>query len=339
MPCIADQEGKRETMKRSRRRGPYWRYGDTGRAQRMDILLCCGLLLIPQAVRFGMRPVLMTLICGGIGIAAELLCCLLYRIEAAVTDLDSMTIGVLTAMLVPANIGIYVPALAVIFAVGIAKMPFGGSGRAPLHPVAAGMSFATLCFPAQMFAYAALDAGKLSLDLLHAAQVKTVKSPAALLNSGARPTLLLTELLTGEMVGAIGTTVAVVTAAAALYLIVRRTISYRIPVCWVLAVAMTAAMFPRVTTGRLDAVLMELLTGSLLFYGVFLAAHTTAAPKLPMAQCVYGFVGGLIAMLFRYQGVFEQGGCFAVVLLNAMAPIFDKMAWSLLYKKRGGAQR
>ncbi len=325
-------------MKRSRRRGPYWRYGDTGRAQRMDLLLCCALLLIPQAVRFGMRPVLLTLACAVIGIAAELLCCLLYRIEAAVTDLDSMTIGVLTAMLVPANVGLYVPALAVIFAVAVAKMPFGGSGRAPLHPVAAGMSFATLCFPAQMFAYAALDAGKLDLDLLHSVQTKIVKSPAALLNSGARPTLLLTELLTGEVVGPIGTTVAVVTAAAALYLIVRRTISCRIPVCWVLAVAMTAMLWPRVTTGRLDAALMELLTGSLLFYGVFLASHTTAAPKLPIAQCAYGFVGGLIAMLFRYQGVFEQGGCFAVLLLNASAPVFDKLAWHFFYKKRGGVQ-
>ncbi|MBQ9083135.1 MAG: RnfABCDGE type electron transport complex subunit D [Clostridia bacterium] len=324
-------------MKLSRRRGPYWRYGDTGRAQRLDVLLCCGLLLIPQALRFGMRPVLMTLACAGIGIAAEMLCCLLYRVEAAVTDLDSATIGVLIAMLVPANVGLYVPALAVIFAVAIAKMPFGGTGRAPLHPVAAGMAFATLCFPVNMFAYAAMDAGVLDLDLLHSVQVKTVQSPAALLNSGARPTLLLTELLTGEVEGPIGTTVAVVTAAMALYLIVRRTISYRIPLCWVLAVAITAALWPRVTTGRLDSALVELLTGSLLFYGIFLAAHTTTAPKLPIAQCAYGFVGGLIAMLFRYQGVFEQGGCFAVLLLNAMAPIFDKAAWHYLYKKRGGA--
>jgi Na+-translocating ferredoxin:NAD+ oxidoreductase RnfD subunit len=285
-----------------------------------------------------MRPVLLTLACAAIGVVTELLCCLLYRIEAAVSDLDSMVIGVLTAMLVPANAGLYVPAMAIVFAVAVAKMPFGGSGRAPLHPVAAGMAFATLCFPAQMFAYAALDAGKMDLNLLHSVQTKTVLSPAALLNSGARPTLLLTELLTGEVVGPIGTTVAVVTAAAALYLIVRRTISYYIPVCWVLAVAIVAMLWPRVITGRLDAALMELLTGSLLFYGIFLASHTTAAPKLPVAQCAYGFAGGLIAMLFRYQGVFEQGGCFAVLLLNASAPVFDKLAWHVLYKKRGGVR-
>jgi Na+-translocating ferredoxin:NAD+ oxidoreductase RnfD subunit len=43
-------------------------------------------------------------------------------------------------------------------------------------------------------------------------------------------------------------------------------------------------------------------------------------------------------MLFRYQGVFEQGGCFAVLLLNASAPVFDKLAWHVLYKKRGGVR-
>lgn len=323
-------------MKLTRRRGPFWRYGDTKRAQKLDVLLCCALLLIPQLVRFGMRPVLLTLACAGIGILTELVCCLIYRIDAMVTDLDSVVIGVLIAMLVPANVALYVPATAVVFAIAVAKMPFGGTGHTPLNPVAAGMAFITLCFPAEVFAYADLNAGTLSLNLLEAAPVSAVQSPAALLNSGARPNLLLTELLSGAVVGPIGTTVTAVTAATALYMFCRRTISYRIPVCWVLAIAMASALWPRVSTGRLDAMVLELFTGSIVFYGVFLLGYSSSSPKLPIAQCLYGFVGGLLAVMFRYQGVFEQGGCFAVLLMNAAAPLFDRAVWHLLYAKKGG---
>lgn len=323
-------------MKLTRRRGPYWRYGDTKRAQKWDELLCCALLLVPQVVRFGLRPALMVLACAGIGMAAEVICCLIYRVEAVLTDLDSIAIAVLIAMLVPANAPLYLPATAIVFAIGVAKMPFGGTGREPLNPVAAGMAFATLCFPALMFRYADLNAGVMSLNLLEPAQVLTAQSPTALLNSGARPNLLMTELLSGEVVGPMGTTVTVVTLAAALYLIFRGTISYQVPVCWMLGAAMVAALWPRVSTGRLDSVILELFTGSMVFYGVFMVSYTPAAPKLPLAQCLYGFVGGLLVMLFRYQGVYEQGGCFAVLLMNACVPVFDRVVWKYIYARKGG---
>ena len=326
-------------MRLTRRIGPYWRYDDTARGQKYDVLLCCALLLIPQTVRFGLRPVLLTLACAGIGVLTELICCLIYRIDAVVTDLDSITIGVLCAMLHPANVALYVPATAVVFAIAVAKMPFGGTGRTPLNPGAVGLAFATICFSVEMFTYPDLTAGTLDLNLIQAAPAAVAQSPAALLNSGARPNLLLTELLSGAMVGPIGTTVTVVTVAAALFLVVRRTINYRIPLCWVLGVAVAAALFPRVSTGRLDSVLIELFTGSIVFYGIFLLGYSASAPKLPVAQCLYGFVGGLIAMMYRYQGVFEQGGCFTVLLMNAAGSVFDQAVWRFLYAKKGGTSR
>jgi hypothetical protein len=48
-------------MKTLRGNAPFWRYGDSTRRMRGDLLLSCALLLIPQAVRFGLRPLLLTL--------------------------------------------------------------------------------------------------------------------------------------------------------------------------------------------------------------------------------------------------------------------------------------
>ena len=321
-------------MKTLRGNAPFWRYGDSTRRMRGDLLLSCALLLIPQAVRFGLRPLLLTLAAGLIGVLTELICCLIYRREAAVTDLDSFAIGVLIAMLMPANVVIYVPAAAVFFAVAVAKMPFGGTGRAPLHPVAAGMAFAILCFPDQVFLYADVSAGMMDPNIFVTAEVSAALSPTALLKVGARPELLKPELMAGTVVGPIGTTVTFVTAAAALYLFFRRTASPRITICWMLAACLIAGVAPRVSTGQIDSIMIELSTGSLLFYAGFLATDTATAPKLPLAQCIYGFLGGLVTMMFRYNGVYEQGGCFALLLINATAQMMDRYVWALTHQER-----
>ena len=141
-------------MKLAQGHAPFWKYNDSLRLMRADLLLCCALLLIPQIVRFGFRPLLLVLAGGLFGMLTEFIVCLLMRRDIVITDLDSFTAGVLITMLMPANIAFYVPAVGIFFAVAVAKLPFGDTGRAPLSPVAAGMAFAVLCFSDVVFVYA-----------------------------------------------------------------------------------------------------------------------------------------------------------------------------------------
>lgn len=321
-------------MKLSQGHAPFWKHNDSLRLMRADLLLCSALMLVPQLVRFGFRPLLLAVAAGLAGMLTEFVFCLLMRRDIMITDLDSFSIGVLIALLMPANIAFYVPAIAVVFAVAVAKLPFGDTGRAPLSPVAAGMAFAVLCFPDVIFLYADVNSGIMSLNIFEPAQVIAAQSPAALLHSGARPELLKPELMVGSVVGPMGTTGTFLTAAAALYLFFRRTANARVTVCWMLAASLVAALLPRVSTGRFDSVMLELSTGSLAFYAAMVATDRSIAPKLPLAQCLYGFFGGLLTMAFRYGGVYEQGGCFAVLLINAVAPILDRVLWRFTRAER-----
>ena len=318
-------------------RAPFWKSDARAHSVKTDLLLCCAVLLVPQVIRFGVRPLLLVLASGAVGALAEIGCCLILHREIRLGDWDSVTIGVLIAMVMPANIALAVPAAAIVFAVAAAKMPFGGTGNTPLHPAAAGLAFATLCFPDAVFVYADVLSGKMNPNIFRTADVIVAQSPTALLKTGARPELLKPELMVGSVVGAIGTTVTFLTAAAALYLFCRKSASARIAVCWMLAAAVMAGLFPRVSTGRIDSVMIELSTGSLAFFAAMIAPDPTTAPKLPLAQCLYGFLGGLITMLFRFDGAYEQNACFAVLLINAVAPTIDRCVWrGLQWGRRHG---
>ncbi len=321
-------------IKLTERRAPFWREGESARSMTADRLIACAVLLVLPVVRYGARPLLMTLAVMLTAVLTEMLMCLFLHREVRVADMDSLAIGAMIALLMPVNVAYYVPAAAAIFAVAVAKMPFGGTGHAPFEPVAAGVAFSTLCFPALLFSYCSPAAGKLSLNIFTSATANTAQSPAAMLRAGARPVLLLSEMFTGSVAGPIGATTVVVVAAAALFLYFRHAARWEITVCFMGAAALIAAMFPRISTGRFDAVIIELSAGSLAFCAAFLATNSANAPKLPLARCFYGFLGGLITMLFRYFGAYEQGAVFAILLINAVAGPLDRLAWKLTGEER-----
>ena len=103
------------------------------------------------------------------------------------------------------------------------------------------------------------------------------------------------------------------------------------------AAALFAALFPRVGGERLDSVLFELLSGSLVFCAVFVMTEPSTSPKTSLGRCIYGFLGGVLTMLFRYYGVHEQGAWFAVLLVNALSSALDRFTWRLL--ERPGAHK
>ena len=185
-----------------------------------------------------------------------------------------------------------------------------------------------------MFSYCTPTTGKLDLNIFLTATAVQAQSPTAMLRAGARPVLLLSEMFTGNVAGPMGASVVLVAAAAALFLYFRHAARWEITVCFMGAAALLAALFPRVSTGRADSVLVELSAGSLAFCAAFLATNTTNAPKLPLARCLYGFLGGLLTMLFRYLGAYEQGAVFAILLINTTTAPLDRLAWKLTGEER-----
>lgn len=95
---------------------------------------------------------------------------------------------------------------------------------------------------------------------------------------------------------------------------------------------MSAILFPRLKDARLAA---ERDDGAvlryLLFAGIFLLNDPVTAPRHWLGRLLYGAFAGILVMALRYFGRFEDAACFAVLLVNAFAPILDRWSWRLVH--------
>lgn len=97
--------------------------------------------------------------------------------------------------------------------------------------------------------------------------------------------------------------------------------------------SLLAVIFPRGSFSRPVSLLTELCAGSLLFSGIFFVTDPGTSPKHPLTRFIYGAFAGIICMILRYFGTFEDGTCFGILLTNAFWPIVDSALRKIGYHK------
>jgi electron transport complex protein RnfD len=294
-----------------------------------DVLFALSVLLIPNVAHYGLRPLVMAGLTMLVCVFCELLFHLIQGKSIHISEYSAMVTGMIIVMLMPLNAPMWVPCIAAAFAIFVAKGPFGGIGNTPFNPAAAGVAFVTLCFPKDVFSYFNPNTAWI-LPAFGKTTVSLADSPAAVLKGGLRPDIFPLNMLWGVFAGPVGTTAILVIASCALFLIVRRTASWEIIVCFIAAAALIAALFPRFSGDWLTSVKYEMMAGSLLFCAVFIITDPVTSPNTARGRCIYGALAGALTMMFRYFGAFEEGTVFAVLIANAAAPLIDGMLCSAL---------
>ncbi len=306
------------------------------RAYRMtfDMLLACVVLGIFSAVTYGPRPLHILLACCLTALASEAVCCFLGRRPLrTVLDGTAAITGLIVGLLMSPMVDIRFPIVGTIFAIVVAKAPFGGTGRNVFNPAAAGVAFLTYCFPTQMFTYPAIDSGaQLPLTMAVAPNaVKTQVSLAGQLQAHAVPSIDPMEILLGNFTGPIGATAFLILLTLACYLMVRRTASPWTIVPYFATCALLAWLFPLSDMSSLQSLLLQLGSGYILFAGVFFINDPVTAPRFWLGRLVYGVLTAGMVMLLQRFGNYEASTCFAILLMNAFSPIIDRWSWHFWY--------
>ncbi len=326
--------GKRMKLKKAE--APHLRQTERVAYMSLDLLIALVPLCIFSSIYYGLRPVLLVLTGLVTAVVCELLGSLVMRRRPTVADGNAAVIGGLVGAMMSPITPYWVPAVAAAFAILVVKMPFGGTGRHVFHPAAAALALCAVCFPTRVFTYP--DPGlNVPIPLGDTAGVITALSPAEQLNSGAQISYHWITLLQGNFAGPIGATAIAVQLACMLYLFARHTASPLIVLPYLLTCAAGAALFPRTSGGVGNSVLMELCSGMLLFSGIYLLTDTVTAPRYWLGRVVYGILAGVLVMTMRHFGRSDQFPCtafFAVLLVNALAPVIDRWCWRLVYTLR-----
>lgn len=247
--------------------------------------------------------VLTALICRRLGSS-------IFKSQESTRDFSSLVIGTTVALLLPINAPWWLAVSGAFFAVVVCVLPFGSIRKSPFVPAAAAISFLVICWSELMFNYTAPDEFSLSEMLLQS-------------NSIGRNAVAYMEVMTGAIPTAIGAGSLIALLGSLLFLIIRRPKDSVGTLAFIFAVIIMAVIFPRVSTGRVVSVIMELSSGMLLFSAIFFMSYPSVMPEKLLPRALWGFTGGIICMLVRLFGVFEESVCFSILIICSMTELFD----------------
>lgn len=311
-----------------RQQAPFLHCGDRVSRHYTDILIALLPTLILPTLYYGLRPLLLVLTGLCAAVLCELIGCACMHRRPTVGDGSAAATGALIGALMSPLCPYWMPAIGAAFAIWVVKLPFGGSGRYLFSPAAAALALLTQCWPHRLFTYPVLSTPLPLTVEVPLASVVTETSPAGQLFTGAYTVNDRMTLLLGMAPGPIAATSVLVLLAAAVFLCIRRSAFLWVTCPYVVTCAVFALLFPRMDGALLNGVITELCSGYLLFAGVFLL-NSCITPCSRPGRIAYGVLAGLLVMLLRHFGQFEEGACFAVLLANAAAPLLDRWGWRL----------
>lgn len=300
---------------------PHIRHEDTTRILMSDVILAMIPLLIWGAYIFGLRVLTVTAVSIVSCVVFEALFNLILKKKIPVGDMSAVVSGILLAFNLPATIPLWIPVIGSFFAMVVAKGLFGGLGKNFMNPVLAARVFLFGSWPSHMTAYSA------PLERLSAfGKIDAVSSATTLteLKNGALPSEDIFDLFIGNMSGCIGEVSAMLILAGGIYLLVRKVITWHIPVSVIATVAVLTFAFAPEGVNNLDFMLAELLSGGVMLGAVFMATDYVTSPATAKGRIIYGIGIGALTVFIRFFGGYPEGVSFAILIMNLFVWYLDR---------------
>ena len=283
---------------------PHIHSGRTTSRIMLDVLIALLPATVAGAIIFGWRALLVVAVTVAACVGFEALYNLLMKKEQTVDDLSAAVTGLLLGLNLPANIELWQCVIGALFAIIVVKCLFGGLGCNPVNPAITARVFMLIAFGSMV-------------TVSEPVVVDAVSGATPLSSEVATP---LTKLALGLHGGAIGETCAVALLVGLAYLLVRRVITWQIPVFFV-GTVFAASFF--MEGMDLTAALAAILSGGLLIGAIFMATDYVTSPVTAWGKVIFGVGAGLITFLIRYFGVYPEGVSFAILFMNILTPYID----------------
>ena len=160
----------------------------------------------------------------------------------------------------------------------------------------------------------------------------TASTPIILFNKTGEATSYL-DLFLGSVSGSMGESSALLILAAAIYLAVTKTASWKIMVSTVASFLVFSTVFHYTGLAQPDP-LFALLSGGFLFGAVFMATDPVSAPKDETTKILYGVLIGAVTFVIRRYSLFTEGLMFAVLIANMFVPLMERSVLAQKAKRK-----
>ncbi len=282
--------------------------------------------MIPTALygiaQWGFNAAMVVILTTLAAVLAEFVYEKLMKLPITIGDFSAAVTGLILALNCPPDIPVWIPVLGAFFAIIVVKQLYGGLGCNFMNPALAARCFLLISFAGKMTSFTGVG-----VDATSSA------TPLALMKTAGERQDLLAMFL-GRIPGTIGEVSKICLLIGALYLIVRKVISPKIPLIYIA----TVAVFTLIFGGRgfdLYYVACEICGGGLIFGAFFMATDYVTSPITPNGQIVFAVVLGLLTGIFRLFGGSAEGVSYAIILTNILVPTINKMTIPKAFGREG----
>lgn len=287
---------------------------------------------------YGWRALLMQGIVLLAGMAAEYLIMRTIQGEKTkITEAVHVTC-ILYTLTLPPTMPIWMAVVGIVFGVVFGKGVFGGFGRNIFNPALVARCFVYITFPAPMTMGWAKPMLSLPGGFARFApdvDALTSATPIILFNKTGEATPYI-DLFLGSVSGSMGESSALLILAAAIYLAVTKTASWKIMVSTAGSFLAFSALFHYTGLAAPDP-LFALLSGGFLFGAVFMATDPVSAPKDEFTKILYGVLIGAVTFVIRRYSLFTEGLMFAVLIANMFVPLMERTVLEQRKKRKDKA--
>lgn len=239
---------------------------------------------------------------------------LLGRDKNSLSDYSAALTGLLLAFNLPAEISPWLVVLGSLVAIGVAKMSFGGLGRNLFNPALVGRVFLLVSFPVQMTTYTVNG-------VTGATPLTALKESIA---HGTMPQVDIGSMMLGfDKGGSLGEIAGLLLLLGGVYLVVRKVISWRIPVFVLGTIALFSAILWWIDPTHYASPVFQIFAGGAILGAIYMATDYVTSPMSKTGMLIYGIGIGIITILIRTWGAYPEGISFAILIMNSTVPLIN----------------
>ncbi len=297
----------------------------TTRRMMIDVLIGLAPALIMSVYMFRFYAVLVIGLCTVTCLAGEILFVKMRGRKVTINDCSAVVTGIILGMSLPWNTPWFICILGALVAIGLGKVCFGGIGFNIFNPAMVGRAFIMLSFAAKLGgaayqkAITATESGAAT-----AVDAMTQATPlTAFKETGAVPEIM--PIFLGTVNGSLGEISALALLLGGIYLCLRKTASWEIPVGTFIGVTVCAFVPWLMHRETSMSPIHHLCSGAVLLLAFFIATDPVTSPLTSKGKWIFGLGCGVLVMVLRLFSSYPEGAMFAVLLMNAATPLINRL--------------
>lgn len=292
---------------------PHIHGGRSVRRIMWDVIFAMIPALLVALWTFGIPALIIVMVCVATAMLTEwAIDRWMLRRSSTWLDGSAIITGLLLAFNLPSILPWWMAMIGAVVAIGIGKMSFGGLGCNIWNPALVGRVFLLISFPAAMTTWPVEVSSGVD-GITGATLLSQMKYDPTVVNTGVD----YIGLMVGNMNGSLGEVGAAAILLGLVYLLVRKVVTWHIPV----SVLASAALFSWAFGGN---PVVDIFAGGLILGACFMATDYVTSPMTPKGQLIFGFMIGFITIIIRRFGAYPEGVSFAILLMNSFVPLINR---------------